>query len=655
MEREIIAWPDEARTRRHGPGLGTYLRPWATTVGLIPAGWAAHLAWGDAGLTTGLAATGITAAGACVTWLSWRLCRARTWYAALVPTATAGGITAWMATATVAGTGRPWVDLLVVGGGALSGLINIHTWQRGQQGSGRDGTSVWDRPLPSWEEVAEIVGLKGTRMTVTEDSDLRRVGTVQLRPGQTVDAIQGSLRAIASAMRLPRTAVRAVEDPADSSRAQVTIVRRDVLRDPIEWRELTPDEVGISIADAPLTLGTYEDGGDFTDNLFDHHTLTIGMSGSGKSVYGKLKLLQVAARRDAVVLAVDLAKGRQTLGPVAPAILWPAYTMQDARALLAALQRAVKARADYLGARGLENWQKDCGLVFVHVLLEEAAELVDVDTLVDLMRVARSAGIHIEASLQRATYTNLDTDARANFASRMCFGVADPQEAARALPDHVIAAGAAPDQWGTRQPGTCYAAVVSQPEDRHSVPLRIYRATNDALAAAAAALPDQDAKLDTVTRAAFGQAYEDHLRRARGETEEITPAATVDHQEQTVTEDPAVTYTTPDPDPDLPTPTLDDPIEMPPGGDFALGPAARSRESAAAARARLDAQLQIWADQGHNQFRAPELLSVLRSSGLQRKRGWLLGELKRLEAEGRILHHDGGEYELVPADHPVAA
>src|SRR5690606_29249509 len=79
MEREIIAWqPGEVKRSRSGPGLGTYVRPWATTLGLIPAGWAAHLAWGDAGLTTGLAAAGITAAGACVTWLSWRLCRART-------------------------------------------------------------------------------------------------------------------------------------------------------------------------------------------------------------------------------------------------------------------------------------------------------------------------------------------------------------------------------------------------------------------------------------------------------------------------------------------------------------------------------------------------------------------------------------------------
>ncbi|MBN3585543.1 hypothetical protein JYB64_24445, partial [Algoriphagus aestuarii] len=104
----------------------------------------------------GLAAAGITAAGACVTWLSWRLCRARTWYAALVAPATAGGITAWLATATIAGPGRPWLDLLIVGGGALSGLVNVHTWQRNQSG-GRSG-SVWDRPMPTWREVCQLLG-----------------------------------------------------------------------------------------------------------------------------------------------------------------------------------------------------------------------------------------------------------------------------------------------------------------------------------------------------------------------------------------------------------------------------------------------------------------------------------------------------------------
>ncbi len=120
--------------------------------------------------------------------------------------------------------------------------------------------------------------------------------------------------------------------------------------------------------------------------------------------------------------------------------------------------------------------------------------------------------------------------------------------------------------------------------------------------------------------------------------------------------EPVVHYTTPDPDPDIPTPSLDDPIEMPPGGqDFALGPAPRSRESAAEARARLDAQLTLWADQGHRTFRAPELLAALRSSGLQRSRAWLLGELKRLEAEGCLLHHDGGEYELATDREPVPA
>src|SRR5690606_39542377 len=121
------------------------------TLGLIPAGWAAHAAWGDAGLTTGLAAAGITAAGACVTWLSWRLCRARTWYAALVAPATAGAITAWLATATIAGPARPWLDLLIVGGCALSGPVTVHPWQRRQSG-GRP-RSVGDSPMPPRRDV----------------------------------------------------------------------------------------------------------------------------------------------------------------------------------------------------------------------------------------------------------------------------------------------------------------------------------------------------------------------------------------------------------------------------------------------------------------------------------------------------------------------
>src|SRR5690606_15883597 len=319
MEREIIAWPpDEVKRSRSGPGLGAYVRPWATTLGLIPAGWAVHAAWGDAGLTTGLAAAGITAAGACVTWLSWRLCRARTWYAALVAPATAGGITAWLATATITGPERPWLDLLIVGGGALSGLVNVHTWQRNQSG-GRPG-SVWDRPMPTWREVCQLLGLRDVRMRVVSRTDTQLRAEVVVPPGETIDALQGRRAELASAYDVAPGAVRVIPDPSRARRATLVITTQDVMGQLIPWPGLAPDEVGASIADAPLTLGVYEDGELFRDEVNNRHTLVVGMSGAGKSVYGKIKMLSIAARSDTFVLCTDLSKTSQTIGPIRRAI-----------------------------------------------------------------------------------------------------------------------------------------------------------------------------------------------------------------------------------------------------------------------------------------------------------------------------------------------
>lgn len=649
MADDIEIWepaPKQKKAKRSGAGAGAYLTPWIGGGALIPLGWAAHAAWGDAGLTTGLAAAAVAAAGSAATWVSWRLCRARTWYAALMAPSTVGGASAWMATVTVAGVGRPWVDLLIVGGGLLATVANVHTWQRGQ-GAPRGKDSVWDRPLPTWDEVAEVVGLRGTRMRVKEDSELRRVGTVQLRPGDTVESIQSSLSAIASAMRLPRRSVRAVEDPDDCSRAEVTIVKRDVLRDPIEWHALGEEEVGRSIADGPLELGTYEDGILFTDDLYDHHTLTVGMSGSGKSTYAKLKLIKVAACRDAAVLAVDVAKGRQTLGPVENAILWPAYTMKDARALLKALKRAVTDRANFLGSKGLANWERGCGLTFLHVLLEEAAQLVDVEELVTLGQLARSAGIHLEASLQRATYTNIDTDARSNFSSRICLGTADEADAGKVLPEYVIDAGAAPEQWADRQQGCAYAAVKSAPKERHAIPLRFYNASNADLKEAADALPDQDGKLDPVTRAAFGEAYAAYLAAGQGADPEPEELPAVDADPIEIDADDYQDEAVSAHEPELEGVDIDDPITMDGVRDFALPAPAPARLSRAECVRALEAVLNRWEAQGHRQFGATDLREALKRAGADRSRPWVHGELKRLTDSGRLLHHDGGLFEIV--------
>ncbi|PZM88519.1 MAG: hypothetical protein DIU79_16735, partial [Actinobacteria bacterium] len=499
--------------------------------------------------------------------------------------------------------------------------------------------------------MCQLLGLRDVRMRVVSRTDTQIRAEVVVPPGETVDALQGRRAELASAYDVAPGAVRVIPDPSRARRATLVITTQDVMGQLIPWPGLNPDEVGTSIADAPLTLGVYEDGELFRDEVNNRHTLVVGMSGAGKSVYGKIKMVSIAARSDTFVLCADLSKASQTIGPIRRAIGWAATTRGEIAAMLAALERAVTARANYLGERGLPGWTRDCGLTFLHVQLEEAADLVGVDELVKLLRTARSTGIHFEVSLQRATWSNLDTDTRAQLGDGVCFGVRDEADARFALPDYVLDAGATPHHWRKSRPGAAYAAVESAPPERHALAVKMYGPPsveaadeNSLLTAAAESLPDQDIKLDPVTRAAFGEAYADYLRRTRAETQPDDAVDEHQNQEHTVTTShvdhdgaPAVIYQTPDPDPDIPTPSLDDPIELPPGGDFALGPQPVSVESPEQARARLDAQLQIWADQGHRTFRAPELRRALADEqGVVRSRTWVIAQLQRLVAEGRV-------------------
>ncbi|GLU49850.1 hypothetical protein [Nocardiopsis ansamitocini] len=638
---------------KRGPGAAAYLRPWGTTALMIPAGWAAHLMWGEAGWATAAATAGVSVAGGAITTLSYHLTKARTWYSCMIATASAGGGAAWMALATAAGTGRPVLDILVLGGATLSIGSNVHTWAANQT-TGTD-TAV---KAPSWREITERIGaLRGTRLETKTETEVRTEGVVHLVPGQTIDELTGQLSSLASAYQLPPGSIRAVPDPADSSKARVTIVKKDMLATTIPWPGMTPALTGASVADALLELGVYEDGERFAIDPRNQHCLTVGMSGAGKSRYAKLKALLMAARSDAFVIAIDVEKGRQTLGPLIPVVGWCAFSKREAAPIIDRLHKAVKVRADHLANLGLENWAKGCGLSFVYLLIEEASAILpDNDKFTDLIKVARSVGIHIEPSLQRATHTNLDTDARSNFGSSMCFGVRTTDDASYALPDYVLEAGAVPENWRKSKPGCCYAAIDGIDEDRHSVPIRIYDIDNAAIAEIVATLPEPE--LDPITADAFGEAYTQRIRHtAPGQTvAPLTPSATPSpavadpREEDDFDMNDVRLDTTPDPDPDL-NAGIDDELEAVPGENLlTFTKPKRSKEGAEEARARLVAQLQLWQDRGIHTFRAPDLRRALvDEQGLDRQRSWVITELKRLEGEGRITHHDGGEFEIQAA------
>ncbi|MDE3724510.1 hypothetical protein PWG71_24225 [Nocardiopsis sp. N85] len=660
---------DPEKKRRPRATWGDYVRPWLAAPALIPGGYFTHWMWGDAGVYTGLAAAAIAAAGGVVTYAAHRLTGARTWYAHHIATAMTGGAGAWLALATVFGPERPLMDALLIGGAAAAAVSNVHLWARGQ--GTNEAAPAKGRVLPSFEEIAAKLRLRDVRARLVSDTDMQQRHELTLENGETAESIQGRAKELASAYGVAPGAIRVIEDQSRADRAELVITKKDVMGKLIPWQGLPPAHVGAGIADHPLHLGTYEDGEPFFNQITNRHSLTVGMAGAGKSVYGKVKMVQVAARADTFTLAIDLAKGRQTLGPIEGAIGWPAYTKAAARAQLAAVKRAIKARANHLADQGHAQWVPGCGLTFLHLLVEEAAEVVDFEEIVEVARVARSTGIHLDLSLQRATWGNLDTDTRANLGDGICFGVRDFADASFVLPDYVTEAGCDPSRWRKSKPGAAYAAIEHTDPDRHVVAVKMFgppttdpKDENRDLKAAADALPNQDEKLDPVTRAAFGKEYADFLE-SRGRTAtaapvlsvpvvETGPADDVDDEELIVDADmEPIVLTTPDDDPeisgDLDTSIPDD-LEQ----DFTLPVRKKgTKASAEEARAAVDALLEDWGA-GH-QFKATDFKSALADLGVERGRSWFYTQLSALADDGRVRYDDASGVWTVQEAHALAA
>lgn len=669
----VVSGNKDRESRKHATFMD-YARPWVAAPAMIPAGYITYWLWGDAGWVTGLATAAIAAAGGVVTYTTHCLTTARSWYAHHIATAMTGGASLWLAAATAFGPGRPLMDALLIGGWAAAAVANVHLWARYQGDAEPDRKKV-GRVLPTFEEVAAKLRLKDIKAKLTSDTEMQQRHKLTFDNGETAESLQAKNKELASAYGVAPGAIRVIEDPSRADQGELVITKKDVMGKLIPWPGLDPAHVGTSIADHPLHLGTYEDGEPFYNQITNRHSLTVGMAGAGKSVYGKVKMVQVAARKDTFTLAIDLAKGRQTLGPIGGAIGWPAYTKKDARAQLAAVKRAIKARADYLADQGHSQWTKGCGLTFLHILVEEAAEVVDFDEIVDVARVARSVGMHLDLSLQRATWGNLDTDTRANLGDGLCFGVRDHADASFVLPDYVTEAGCDPSRWRKSKPGAAYAAIEHVDPDRHVVAVKAFGPPNTnpadenkVLSAAADSLGDQDEKLDPITREAFGAEYAEFLATRTGTTappaaapaesgpqeEETVPATAADHDDDQEFE--PIVLSIPDEEPDV-VGDLDTELTAVEGEENLVLQPQRSPKgtpaSAAEARAALNDLLEEWGE-GH-EFEVFDLKVALRDMGVDRRKTWFYDQLNRLEREGRLRHEDSGAWtvlqdrELAPA------
>ncbi|MFG3134492.1 plasmid transfer protein TraB [Streptomyces tendae] len=656
----------EDRLTSGGTGMGAWLwhrakpytPPWIVTGAVGAAGAGAHELWGNspwAGVGLTLASVGLTAA---TWWAGKSTGQQRRLHSAIT---VAAGATWFTASALSGPLTGPLPDLYLMGGASLALTWNIRQVMRSStpEGAGSDS----DKGL------LEKVGLARTKLKDVRVEPNRVTVPYELPAGElTNDDINKAIPRIASALDVPTTAIRVQHDPDSARKGQFVIVPEDMLKQPTIWPG--PFAPGESVA-VPLRIGVYDDGSDLVLPLLDAiHLLVMGMTGSGKTEGAVDLLLEILTRTDVTVWLADAAKAGQDFQPLVPALDWAALDTASAGAMVDAVQAVIPARTAWLRDHSYRAWEPaaaktqttsahSCasagacgcpGMPYLLAWFEEAAKLLRElgdDVFTGIAQEARSAGVSLVVSMQRASGYQLSTDTRASLPAAMCFGVRG-DDAGFALPEEVLDAGANPAAWGNKRKGYVYLVSAGVEEDLYANPARTFwtgppaEGSYERMARYVVEhFATVRAELDPVTGAAAERAAGPLFtnRRARAGAASA-PARPV--QEQPVVDDDGQE------DGDLVEMEhdgIDLSAELPPvEHDAALPPAKPSTEEA---RELLEEMVATLASVGPGTVAVRDLKPYLEQIG--RDRSWVSREMKRMAEEGRLAATgEEGVYRLIP-------
>ncbi|WP_433868454.1 hypothetical protein [Saccharopolyspora sp. CA-218241] len=461
--------------------LAPFAPEWAGYLATWPVTWGAHEWLATDPATAPWASAGLSLLGVGLTAVTWQCSRARAVMTRRFATATSGITAAWMTAGTIAGpAASPLLELWAVGGAGVALSWSIHKALR-RGGDSESGDRLFEQ--------VKLAGVKPLGSTVEPNRVTTRL---QLPPGEMeVSDVQKATGRIAAWFGLGKGAVRVTENPDDVSKATMTIVPQDVLKAPSAWPG--PSAPGGSITE-PLVVGLYEDTepqrlylpGDKASSRNATHYGVMGMNGSGKSHGAKGTWTEVLTRYDAGLVVLDPSKGDQTVGFLGDAPYKVVTGERECRKSMKRLPALVTDRASQLGRWGYDQWVPEAftehGLPYLVVWVEEAPRVLeDAKTAIRLAQEARSAGISLVFSLQKASFRNMPTDVRSQLGGVWCFGVGELEDAAFLLSEDTIESGARPDRWRNRRPGCNYLEGPGIEEDRYTTPGRTFAYTDDEL------------------------------------------------------------------------------------------------------------------------------------------------------------------------------
>jgi S-DNA-T family DNA segregation ATPase FtsK/SpoIIIE len=410
--------------------------------------------------------------------------RAERLYAAITSAAIGG----WLAAGTVLGPLHSPLPLVLL----IGGVVLAMPWWAHRR---RRAKVRVERTLAVWPEIAQDVGLAGSRVMSAVVDVWGWRARFALARGQTIQDVIAKLPAIESGLGTFRGAVRAVPTADDlANRFELRVLDKDPHADAIAW----PGPSVSSITE-PIDLGPFEDAAPVKVLFLRRHSLFGGGTGSGKS--GGLNVLMgnLTACRDVVIWAIDLKRGME-LGPWRSCIDRLATTPAEARALLADAVAILEGRAGHLATSGQRVWQPSPEWPALVVIADEYAELAesapeaaaDADSI---GRRGRAVAVTLIAATQRPTQKAMGQGAlRSQMDVRICFRVRERRDVDLILGQGMLAAG-----WQAHTLNAPGKFLISAPE--HATPrrARAYLVTDQAVTETAARHAPLRPELDEVS------------------------------------------------------------------------------------------------------------------------------------------------------------
>jgi S-DNA-T family DNA segregation ATPase FtsK/SpoIIIE len=420
--------------------------------------------------------------------------RSERYYAAAVVM----GAGSWLAAATALGvTRQPLPQLLLFGGIVLA----VPWWAHRRR---RAKVRV-ERKLSAWPEIAQAIGLAGSRVQSAMVDIWGWRARFALARGQTIHDVIAKTPAIESALGTHRGAVRVYPTRDDmANRFELRVLDTDPHADAIPW----PGPSVHSITE-PIDLGPFEDATSARVLILRRHTLIGGIAGSGKSGGISVLMGNLSASPDVVIWAIDLKRGME-LQPWASCIDRLATTPEQARALLCDALAVLEARAAWLTTQGRRVWEPTPEHPALVIVIDEYAELSDdapeATTDTDsIARRGRAVAVTLIAATQRPTQKAMGKGAvRSQMDVRVSFRVRERKDVDLILGHGMLSAG-----WHAHTLNAPGKFLVSAQE--HDTPRRgrAYLVTDEAVTETAERHAGGRPQLDEISRTAVEEARAD--------------------------------------------------------------------------------------------------------------------------------------------------